>query len=147
MGIKYGTLDMAGVERLKDSWQEEPCPFIQPHEGRRRCKRATQGQAEMDHHDEGHHWEGKFTVYLRTVKTLAFLTFPACFQIPIIFSDLNSNCSNSLDMRNLQEQDKKAFCYQKLFWPFTFWLNCSSDLKLFANSQPSDLNFKSFLDP
>ena len=32
---------------------------------------------------------------------------------------LNYNCSNSLDMRNLQEQAKKALCYQKLFWPFT----------------------------
>ena len=28
-------------------------------------------------------------------------------------------------MRNLQEQVKKAFCYQKLFWPFTVWINCS----------------------
>ena len=37
-------------------------------------------------------------------------------------------------MRNLQEQVKKAFCCQKLFWPFTVWTNCSSDLKTFANS-------------
>ena len=58
-----------------------------------------------------------------------FLTFPACFEIPIIFSNLNSDFSNLLDMRNIQEQDKKAFCYQKLFWPFTVWINCSSDLK------------------
>ena len=34
---------------------------------------------------------------------------------------------------------KKPFCYQKLFWPFTVWINCSSDLKNFAAS-----NFKSF---
>ena len=34
-------------------------------------------------------------------------------------------------MRNLQEQVKKALCYQKLFWPFTLWMNCSSDLKNF----------------
>ena len=27
---------------------------------------------------------------------------------------MNSNCSNLLDMRNLQKQVKKAFCYQKL---------------------------------
>ena len=73
-----------------------------------------------------------------------FLTFPACFWIPIIFSNLNYNCSNLLDMRNLQEQVKKAFCYQKLFWPFTVWINCSSDLKTFANSRPSASNFKSF---
>ena len=47
-------------------------------------------------------------------------------------------------MRNLQEQIKKPFCYQKLFWPFTVWINCSSDLKNFANSRPSASNFKSF---
>ena len=47
-------------------------------------------------------------------------------------------------MRNLHEQVKKAFCYQKLFWPFTVWINCSSDLKIFATSQPSASYFKSF---
>ena len=35
-------------------------------------------------------------------------------KIPIIFSNLNSNCSNSLYLRNLQEEVKKAFCYQNL---------------------------------
>ena len=62
----------------------------------------------------------------------------------IIFSNVNSNCSNLLDLRNLQEKVKKAFCYLKLFWPFTVWINCSSDLKKFANSWPSASNFKSF---
>ena len=57
---------------------------------------------------------------------------------------MNYNCSSVLDLRNLQEQVKKAFCYQKLFWPFTVWINCSSDLKNFANSRPSCSNFKSF---
>ena len=47
-------------------------------------------------------------------------------------------------MRNIQEQVKKAFCYQKLFWPFTVWINCSSDLKNFTNSRPTASNFKSF---
>ena len=73
-------------------------------------------------------------------------------------------------MRNLQKQVKKAFCYQKLFWPFTVRINCSSnlkffrcyfgpndffqkafwnqltfsDLKNFENSWPSASNFKSF---
>ena len=61
----------------------------------------------------------------------------------MIFSNMNSNCSNILDMRNLQEQVKKTFCYQKLFWPFTVWINCSSDLENFENSRPSALNFKS----
>ena len=62
----------------------------------------------------------------------------------MIFSNLNSNCSNFLDMRNLQEQVKKAFCYQKLFWPFTVRTNCSSDLNFFSNFRPSASNFKSF---
>ena len=61
-----------------------------------------------------------------------------------IFSSLNYNCSNLLDPRNLKEQVKKAFCYQTLFWPFTVRINCSNDLKMFANSQPSAWNFKSF---
>jgi hypothetical protein len=47
-------------------------------------------------------------------------------------------------MRNLQEHVKKAICYQKVFWPFIVWINCSSDLKKFANSWPSVSNFKSF---
>ena len=47
-------------------------------------------------------------------------------------------------MINLQEQVKKSFCYKKLFWPFTVCINCSRDLKIFANSQPSASNFKFF---
>ena len=40
--------------------------------------------------------------------------------------------------------EKQALCYQKLFRPFTIWINCSSDPKNFATSRPSALNFKSF---
>ena len=58
-------------------------------------------------------------------ENVHFLTFPAYFLIPIFFCNLNANCSNLSDMRNLQEQVKNAFCYQKLFWPFTVWINCS----------------------
>ena len=47
-------------------------------------------------------------------------------------------------MRNLQEQVKKASCYQKLFWPFPVWINCSSDLKKIANSWPLASNVKFF---
>ena len=54
------------------------------------------------------------------------------------------NCSNVLALRNLSEQVKKAFCHQKVFCPYTAWINCSSDPKIFENSQPSALNFKSF---
>ena len=57
---------------------------------------------------------------------------------------MNFNCSTVLDLRNIQEQLKKAFCYQKWFWPFNVWTNCSSDLKNFANSRPSVSNFKRF---
>ena len=32
----------------------------------------------------------------------------------------------------------------ELFWPFTVWINCSSDLKKNYNSRPSASNFKSF---
>ena len=65
------------------------------------------------------------------------LTFPVCFWIPINFSNLNSNCSNLSDMRNLREQVKKVFCCQKLFWPFTVWINCSRDLKKNSNCRIS----------
>ena len=57
---------------------------------------------------------------------------------------MNYNCSKMWGLRNFQEQVKKAFCYQKLFWPFTDWTNCSRDLKKFANSRPSASNSKSF---
>ena len=69
--------------------------------------------------------------------------FSWMFLTPIFFQ-FKLNCSNLLDMRNLQEQVKKAFCYHKLFWLFTVWTNCSSDLKTFANSHLTASNFKSF---
>ena len=59
------------------------------------------------------------SVSFSACDNIYFLTFPACFSIPIIFSNLNFNCSNLSSLRNLQEQVKKAFCYQELFWPFT----------------------------
>ena len=33
---------------------------------------------------------------------------------------------------------------QKLYWPFAVSINCSSDLKIFANSQPSSLINETF---
>ena len=71
---------------------------------------------------------------------LAKLHFSCIFFPNRILIVLN----NLLDMRNPQEQVEKAFCYQKLFWPFTVWINCSRDLKNFAKAQPSASNFKSF---
>ena len=44
-----------------------------------------------------------------------FSNFSCMFLNPNNFSNMNFNCSNLLDMRNLQERVKKAFCYQKLF--------------------------------
>ena len=73
-----------------------------------------------------------------------FSNFSCMFLNPNNFSNLNSYCSNLSYLRNFQEQVKNAFCYQKLSWPFTVLINCSSDLKYFANSRPSASNFKSF---
>ena len=83
-------------------------------------------------------------IFILIKWNLLFLTFHACFSIQYFFSNLNLNCSNLSSLRNLQEQVEKAFCYQELFWPFTVWINCSSDLIHFANSWPSASNFKSF---
>ena len=84
------------------------------------------------------------TKYLKKGENYLFKLFLHVSKSQYFFFYLNSYCSNSLDKRNLQEQVKKAFCYQKLFWPFTVWINWSSDLKNFANSRPSASNFKSF---
>ena len=57
-------------------------------------------------------------------KIVYFLTFPADFSIPIIFSNLNYNCFNFSGLRNLQEQVKKVgqnnfgntIIHSKNFW-------------------------------
>ena len=93
------------------------------------------------------HFWGRIALYswaLVCSRYNFFLTFPACFSMPIIFSNFDFNSSNLSSLWNLQEQVKKAFCYQELFWPFTVWIHCSSDLKNFENSWPSASNFKSF---
>ena len=61
--------------------------------------------------------------------TKTFSNFSCMFLNPNFFSNFNSHFSNLLDLRSLQEQVTKAFCYQELFWPFTVWINCSSNLK------------------
>ena len=73
-------------------------------------------------------------------EKMSFLTFPACFYIPIIFSNMNSNWSNY----KTWEQLKKAFVCQKLFWSFTVWINCSCGLEISVKSRTSASNFKSF---
>ena len=61
-----------------------------------------------------------------------FLTFPAC----LIFSNLNSNCSNLLDnwdtSRNKLKSTVTHNCSDLLLFEY---LNCSSDLKNFVNSR------------
>ena len=49
--------------------------------------------------------------------------------------NLNSNSSNLLDLRNLQEQVKRAFCYHKFFWPFT--VQTFLHLSLFSACDPA----------
>ena len=51
-----------------------------------------------------------------------FSNFPCMFLNP---NNLNSKCSNLLDLRNLQEQVKNGILLAKLFWP-TMRKNCSS---------------------
>ena len=52
----------------------------------------------------------------------SFSNFSCMFLNPNIFSNLNLNYSNLTDLRNLQEQVKKTFCYQKLYRPFNVWI-------------------------
>ena len=80
------------------------------------------------------------------VGNIFLSNFSCMFLNPINFSNLNSNRPKLLDLTNLQEQVKKAFCYQKLFRPFTVWINCSSDLKMFSNSCLQTWNSKVFRD-
>ena len=42
---------------------------------------------------------------------IVFVTFPANFLIPIFFSNLIYNCSNTLDLRNLQEKSLKSILF------------------------------------
>ena len=71
--------------------------------------------------------------------------FLTCSRMLLISNKLEqlytySNWKKNLGSRNMHEKlVRKAFYYQKLFRPFTDWINCSSDLKNFAAS-----NFKSF---
>ena len=73
-----------------------------------------------------------------TIEIQVFSNFSCRFLNPTIFSNSNHNCSNVLDVRNLQERVSKIFCNQNLFWHFAIWINYSSDLKNFS------LEFKKF---
>ena len=77
--------------------------------------RKTHHRIKMSEQQGKGHWKKLAEKLLRgsELKKQTFSNF-SWINIPIIFSNLNSNCSNLLEMRNLKEQVKKAFCYQKL---------------------------------
>ena len=52
--------------------------------------------------------------------------------------------SYSKDRERSVARGQKAFCYQKLFLPFTVWTICSSDLKINENSRPSHSRSEQF---
>ena len=60
------------------------------------------------------------------------------------FCNLNSNCSNLLYQRNLQEQVKKHSATKNCSDLSLFKQIVLVISKTFANSQPSALNFKTF---
>ena len=66
-----------------------------------------------------------------------FSNFSWMFLNPNNFFNMIYDCSDLLDLINLQEQVKKHSV-------FAVWINCSSDFKNFENSQPSASKFKSF---
>ena len=65
-----------------------------------------------------------------TVRKCSFSNFSCMFLNPNIFFQILIVLIHYISMRNLQEQVKKAFCYQKLFWSFKVWINCSSDFSI-----------------
>ena len=73
------------------------------------------------------------------------ITFPACFKIPIIFSNLNSNCSNLLYIwETSRNKLKKNYVTKNCSELSLFKQIVLVISKTFANSQPSASNFKSF---
>ena len=72
--------------------------------------------------------------WMKRVYFLSYILFSNFSCMFLNHNHLNSNCSSLLYLRNLKEQVKKAFCYQRLFWLFNVWINCSSDLKKFSDS-------------
>ena len=71
-----------------------------------------------DYWPEKNVWEKK----IKTEKAfipIFFLTFPACFSIPIIFSNLNSNCSNHSVTKNCS--DLSLFEWIVLVIEKNFW--------------------------
>ena len=73
-------------------------------------------------------------------KEIAFSNFSCMYLLVncnIFFSNLNLIVLIYHIWETSRNKLKIAFCYQKLFWLFTVWINSSSDLKKFSNSRPS----------
>ena len=64
-----------------------------------------------------------------------FSNFSCMFVNPNFFPNLNSNCSNLLNMRNLQEPVKKAICTNDL-WKFQKFFSITRTI--YSNSERSD---------
>ena len=119
------------------------CMFLNPNSGHGVQRKSWYLECGL-YHGWNDTWWGPFSRHwsywpVEQMFIFIILTFLADFLIPIFFSNLNSNCSNYL--RNLQEQFKKAFCYQKLFWPFIVWINCSIFLTVGQNSFDNKIPF------
>ena len=77
-----------------------------------------------------------FTLTMWFMKLqINFENMKAGFLLKCQNTNMNSNCSNLLDLRNLQEQVRKAFCFKNcidlsLFKSIVLF----SDLKSFVNS-------------
>ena len=69
------------------------------------------------------------------------LSFSAKFEA-MLFALCKNEDNNTASMRIFLQVWIFFFC--TLFWPITVWINCSCDLKNFANSRPSASNFKRF---
>ena len=84
---------------------------------------------------------GSMNVMQESRSKLYLLTFPVGFSIPIIFSNLNLNCSNLLDLRNLLQEVKKHSvltfqCSNNFFrWSQNFWKISALNFKSFYRSQ------------
>ena len=70
------------------------------------CAGHKEGKKDACQGDSG----GKFPKKKKKKADKYFSNFFCMFLNPNIFFNLNLNCSNLLDLRNLQEQVKKAFC-------------------------------------
>ena len=73
-------------------------------------------------------WQG--AIHYKDALSIQFSNFSCMFLNP----NMNYNCSNLLDTRNLKEQVKKAFYYHKFVLTFqrlNVWIKCTSDPKNF----------------